>query len=157
MEFLDIQAIIECGFTPKLFRDMTKRPVWSNGWVFVYELSGSGFESSCNHLNFKFHACFEQVVPWHSGNCRVWIHSETRTWHDKSIQSIWDSNMRISFWKKSIFYYFISSQYEIQRSPCSSLVSQVESLTNCPMACLESMMKISIIKLLWHWSQHGKY
>ena len=22
-----------------------------NGWVFVYELSGSGFESSCNHLN----------------------------------------------------------------------------------------------------------
>ena len=107
---------------------MTKRPVWSNGWVFVYELSGSGFESSCNHLNFKFHACFEQVVPWHSGNCRVWIHSETRTWHDKSIQSIWDSNMRISVWKKSIFYYFISSQYEIQRSPCSSLVSQGESL-----------------------------
>ena len=25
-------------------------PVWPNGWVFVYELSGSGFESSCSHL-----------------------------------------------------------------------------------------------------------
>ena len=25
-------------------------PVWSNGWVFVYELSGSGFKSSCSHL-----------------------------------------------------------------------------------------------------------
>ena len=24
-------------------------PVWPNGWVFVYELSGSGFESSCSH------------------------------------------------------------------------------------------------------------
>ena len=27
-------------------------PVWLNGWVFVYELSGCGFESSCCHLNF---------------------------------------------------------------------------------------------------------
>ena len=26
-------------------------PVWPNGWVFVYKLSGSGFESSCSHLN----------------------------------------------------------------------------------------------------------
>ena len=23
---------------------------WLNGWVFVYELSGCGFESSCSHL-----------------------------------------------------------------------------------------------------------
>ena len=23
-------------------------PVWPNDWVFVYELSGSGFEPSCN-------------------------------------------------------------------------------------------------------------
>ena len=40
-------------------------PVWLNGWVFVYELSGCGFESSCSHLNFKFRTCFEQGVPWH--------------------------------------------------------------------------------------------
>ena len=26
-------------------------PVWLNGWVFVYELSGCGFESSCIHIN----------------------------------------------------------------------------------------------------------
>ena len=24
--------------------------VWLNGWLFVYELSGCGFESSCSHL-----------------------------------------------------------------------------------------------------------
>ena len=35
-------------------------PVWLNGLVFVYELSGCGFESSCSHLNFRFHAYFEQ-------------------------------------------------------------------------------------------------
>ena len=62
-------------------------PVWPNGWVFVYELSGCGFESSWSHLNFRFRACIEQGVPWHSGNYRVSIHSEARTWHDKSIQS----------------------------------------------------------------------
>ena len=26
-------------------------PVWPNSWVLVYELSGSGFESSCRHLS----------------------------------------------------------------------------------------------------------
>ena len=61
--------------------------VWLNGWVFVYELSDCGFESSSSHIVFRFRACFEQEVPWHSGNHRVWIHSETRTWHDKNIQS----------------------------------------------------------------------
>ena len=55
--------------------------------MFVYELSGCGFESRCSHLIFRYGACFEQGVPWHSGNCRVWIHSQTRTWHDKNIQS----------------------------------------------------------------------
>ena len=39
-------------------------------------------KSSCSHLNFRFCTCFEQGVPSHSGNYRVWIHSETRKWHD---------------------------------------------------------------------------
>ena len=60
---------------------------WPNGWVSVYELNGSGFESSFSHLTFRFRACFEQGVPWHLGNYRVLIHSELRTWHDKNIQS----------------------------------------------------------------------
>ena len=63
------------------------RPFWPNSWVFVYELSGSGFKSSCSHLNFRFRACFEQGVPWHSGNYKVWIHSEMSKRHDKNIQS----------------------------------------------------------------------
>ena len=105
-EFLDIQTTIECGFTLKCLCDMTRTysqihctdkysehssiiwPVWPNGWVFIYELSRSGFESSRSLLNFRFHVCFEQRVPWHSGNYRVWIHSEPRTWHDKNKQSI---------------------------------------------------------------------
>ena len=38
-------------------------PVWLNSLVFVYELSGCGFESRCSHLNFRFLACFKQGVP----------------------------------------------------------------------------------------------
>ena len=40
-----------------------------------------------------FGACFDEGVAWHSGNYRVWIHSDTRTWHGKNIQS----NLRIMF------------------------------------------------------------
>ena len=45
------------------------------------------FVSPCSYLNFRYRASFEQGVPWHSGNYRVWIHSKTRPWHDKNIQS----------------------------------------------------------------------
>ena len=55
--------------------------------MFVYELSSCGFKSRCSHLNFRFRACFKQGFPWHSGNFRVWIHSEKHTWHDKNIQN----------------------------------------------------------------------
>ena len=105
IEFLGIHATIECGFTLKCVRDMTRRysqidradkysehssiirSVFPIGSAFVYELSGSGFESICSHLNFRFRTCFEQWVPWHSDNYRVWIHAETRTLHDKNIQT----------------------------------------------------------------------
>ena len=58
-----------------------------SGWVFVYELSGCWFESRCSHLNLRYRACFEQGVPWHSGNYRMQIHTETRTWHYNNILS----------------------------------------------------------------------
>ena len=34
-------------------------PFWLNSWVFVYELSGYGFEFCCCHLNFRYRACFK--------------------------------------------------------------------------------------------------
>ena len=82
---LTFRQTVECGFTMKHVRDMiitysqmhrtdkhSQRrsiiwPVWLNGWVFVYKLSGCGFESRCYHLNFRYGTCFEQGVPWHSG------------------------------------------------------------------------------------------
>ena len=88
-EFLDIRATIDCIFTLKLVRDMiiiysqmhrTDKhsqhssviwPVWLNGWAFVYELSGCDFKSRCFHLNFRYSACFEQGVLWHSCSYRI--------------------------------------------------------------------------------------
>ena len=105
-ESLDIKATIEGGFTLKCVCDMIRRSsqlhhtdkfsehssfiwsVWPNGWVFLCELTGSGFKCSWSHLNFTWRACFAKGVPWHSGNYSMRIHSETRTWHDKNIQSI---------------------------------------------------------------------
>ena len=104
-KFPDIQATIGCGFTLKCIHDMIRTyrqmhhtgkysqhssiiwPVWLNDCVFIDELSGCGFKSSCNHLNFRFCACFKQGVPRHSGNHRVWIHYEMHMCHDKNIQS----------------------------------------------------------------------
>ena len=75
----------DCNWTPTHNHLVHKQTL--NDWVFIYELSGCGFESSYSHLNFRFRTCFEQGVPWHSGNYIVWIHSEMHTWHDKNIQS----------------------------------------------------------------------
>ena len=59
-------------------------PIQLNSLVFVYKWSGRGFESSRNHLNFRFPTCFELKCPWHSGNYGVWILSEGRTWLEKT-------------------------------------------------------------------------
>ena len=39
-----------------------EKPVSLNGWVFVYKLSGCGFESRCCHLSFRYRACYEEGV-----------------------------------------------------------------------------------------------
>ena len=62
--------------------DSNRQP--RSSWVFLYELSCCGFESSCSHLKLQIWRLF-RGVPWHSGNHRVRNHSETRTWHDKNI------------------------------------------------------------------------
>ena len=41
-------------------------------WMLLQQVTAS-------HLNFRYHACFEQYVPRHSGNYRVWIHFKTHT------------------------------------------------------------------------------
>ena len=48
------------------------------------------------HFIFRFRACFEQGVPWHSGNYRVWIHSENAyvTWQEHTAK-------QLSFFKTS--------------------------------------------------------
>ena len=79
-ESFDIHATVDCGFTLKRVRDMTRTYrqmqctdkysqlssiIWSgrpSGWTFLYEVICCGFESSCTHLNFRFQICFEQGV-----------------------------------------------------------------------------------------------
>ena len=37
-------------------------------------------------INLQISRLFQARSSWHSGNYRVWIHSKTRTWHDKNNQ-----------------------------------------------------------------------
>ena len=71
-------------------------PVWLNGWVFLYELSGCGFESSRSDLTLRFCACFKQGVSWHSSNYRVWIQSKMCTWQDKNIEYLAVSSFSVA-------------------------------------------------------------
>ena len=43
-------------------------------------------DCSGTRVDIRYCAYFRQEVPWHSGNYRGWIHSETRMWHDENIQ-----------------------------------------------------------------------
>ena len=47
--------------------------VWLNGWVFVYELSGCGFESRCCHL------IATGLSDFHKIKVRVWETSFTKS------------------------------------------------------------------------------
>ena len=84
-EFYGIHAIIECGLTLDHLCIMIKTynhitiflPLWLRGDLFVDELNGCGFESSVIQSYFRFRVCFEQGIPWHSDNYRVWISSES--------------------------------------------------------------------------------
>ena len=49
---------------------------------------GLSFGENQKFLKKQRTQAFKQGVPWYSGNYRVWIHSEKRTWHDKKIQSV---------------------------------------------------------------------
>ena len=79
-EFLDIQATKECGFFLNRVHDMITTynqmhhtskhskhnsincPVRQNGWVFLCKISGSGLESCCSHLKFRYRVYFEKGV-----------------------------------------------------------------------------------------------
>ena len=95
-------------------------PVWLNSLVFVYEQSSCGIEFRCSLLNFRYRACFEQRVPWDSGNYRVCIHSEMRTWHDKSIQSVIDI-FNLEIMQDSVyflFFFFDSAKNSVSGKIC---------------------------------------
>ena len=51
--------------------------------MFVYELSGSGFESSCGHLNFIFQACFFDIQgTMECGFTLKWVRDMIRRYNE---------------------------------------------------------------------------
>ena len=59
--------------------------VWPNGWVVVYELSSSAFESRCSHLNARYRASKEfRDIP---ANIECGFTLKCVYWQDKNLQS----------------------------------------------------------------------
>ena len=59
---------------------------WLNGWVFVYELSGCGFESCGLLLKLQISCLFRAKSSLTLRQLRVYTDFETRTWRDNNIQ-----------------------------------------------------------------------
>ena len=90
---MTFRKTVECGFALKLVRDMIitysqmhRTDKYSQHSSIIWPLSGCGFESRCCHLNFRASTSSKESLDIQA-NYRVWIHSETRTWHDNDIQS----------------------------------------------------------------------
>ena len=57
--------------------------VWTNGWVFVYDVSGCGFESHCSHLGFiELFISVSMEEESFSGKWLliIWISDKTLKW-----------------------------------------------------------------------------
>ena len=90
---------------------------WYLPWIYIFFhifcVTATGFEPTTTWFvseslfwiplqSFKLCACFQQGVTWHSGYCRVWIHSKTRTWHDNNIQSYFRFQAAFHVFKLSV-------------------------------------------------------
>ena len=58
-------------------------PVWLNGWVFVYELSGCGFKSSCSHYRYLLHCCRNKQTPEWTLHSTPWYCNPKRLIHQQ--------------------------------------------------------------------------
>ena len=73
-------------------------PVWLNGWVLVYELSGCGFESSCsqNAANMKITIFFGWIIL-----LQLWVSYRPISY----LEIYWTASLEISimivFWIKT--------------------------------------------------------
>ena len=106
--------------------------VWLNGWVFAQELGGCGFESRCCHLKFRYGTYFEQEVPLHSGNYRVYVHSEARKWHDNNI----------------VFYNQLRYPFMINLDSCNVSCNTVDDLSR--RICVPNKTTdVNLMHLIW--------
>ena len=69
-EWIYSLQFLKCQGVPSWKQAWYLKCKW-NEWHSNADLSGYGFGSRCCYLNFRYRPCFEQGVPWHSGDCKV--------------------------------------------------------------------------------------
>ena len=106
--------------------------------------------TSCSHLNFRFRACFELRVPWHSGNYRVWIHSETRLWHDKKDTTTWSYLLNESLMENFIFVQYEFFTWEEWPSGLKCYIQNWKVFVSNPTRCFAGLSDLTSLRgTLW--------
>ena len=81
-------------------------PVWLNGWVFVYELSGCGFESHCSHLLFIWVSPLK-ILKWYCNVFRTRSLPSTACYNHLEKQGNFASLVALIFPQNLMCYYLI--------------------------------------------------
>ena len=85
--------------------------IWPNGWVFVYELSGSGFESSCSHSSITSNSIKVTHVFYDKNQG---VSTKTCSW--KNLRLSW--RFKYLFWKKNRTASIQGCLYIIRSNKC---------------------------------------
>ena len=110
-------------------------PVWRSSRVFVYELSGSGFEFSCSHLNTKL-----LFLQFHFLSKCKWCHNKK----DNIIKNSW-KNGRVGLTLFIVIY--IPRLYcRLQICLCNQTCIPYEQIPELPSV---TRVKIYMLKLLF--------
>ena len=141
-----------------------------NGWVFVYELSGCGFESRFCQTSVMAPASGKHFLDIQA-NYRMWVQSETRTWHDNNIQLFRYRFLRhIAFWILNYTNWSASNMwshthltlFDIMK-PCSSTIYS-ERILQCvsihlksPFFCRKALISVFNLARVANWSKFLGY
>ena len=117
-------------------------PVWPNIWVFVYELSGSGFECSCSHLNFRLQEFLDIQAIRECGFTLKGIRDMTRTYSQMHRADKYSEQ-----W--TIFWFLVRVQFNSLKLQISCLLQARSSLTLRQLQSVDSLWNAYVT-----WQEH---
>ena len=123
--------------------------VWLIGWVFTYNLSGSGFDSSYSHLTFItdiVHALSKEILDSQAtAECRFTLSTYVSWWNTQSTQQISIHNIAQSFGQFGCGFKWLKFQILCLLSTRSSMT--FKQLQDCRFTLQSSLSKVFLVSI----------